>query len=225
MTSTSVVIAARNPGQLLIETLASVAAQTRPPSSVIVVDDGSTDGSVATGVAGFPSVTLITQQPLGRSAARNRGADATDSAYLLFLDADDLLRPGAIVALETAIESDPEVEMVHGRVVEFVDDRGGIPLSVRAPHSDVRVRLGGATLLRRSLWDRVGSMDERIPRGEWIDWISRAADCGARVVDIDDVVLERRLHVGNSAGPDDTDTHYLTVIRQALLRKRQESRP
>lgn len=224
MTGTSIVIAARNPGRLLVETLASVTGQTRPPSSVIVVDDGSTDGATASAAAGFPSVTLLTQGPLGRSAARNRGAAATDSGYLLFLDADDLLRPAAIETLETAIESDPEVEMVHGRVVEFVDDRGGTPVNLRTPHSDVRMRLGGATLLRRSLWNRVGPMDERIPRGEWIDWISRAADSGARVLDIDEVVLGRRLHAGSSAGPDDSDTHYLTVIRHALLRKRQEPR-
>lgn len=225
MTGTSVVIAARNPGQLLFETLASVASQTRPPSSVVVVDDGSTDGSVAPAVASFPFVTLITQQPMGRSAARNRGAATTTSAHLVFLDADDLLRPTALEVLETAIESDPLVELVHARMIEFIDQRDDTALAVRAPLSDVRTRLGGATLLRRSLWNRVGPMDERIPRGEWIDWISRATDCGAHVVDIDDVVLLRRIHAANSSGADDTDTHYLTVIRQALRRKQQGSRP
>ena len=225
MTGTSVVIAARNPGQLLFETLASVASQTRPPSSVVVVDDGSTDGSVTPAVASFPFVTLITQQPMGRSAARNRGAATTTSAHLVFLDADDLLRPTALEVLETAIESDPMVELVHARMIEFIDQRDDTALAVRAPLSDVRTRLGGATLLRRSLWNRVGPMDERIPRGEWIDWISRATDCGAHVVDIDDVVLLRRIHAANSSGADDTDAHYLTVIRQALRRKQQGSRP
>lgn len=225
MTGTSVVIAARNPGQLLFETLASVASQTRPPSSVVVVDDGSTDGSVTPAVASFPFGTLITQQPMGRSTARNRGAATTTSAHLVFLDADDLLRPTALEVLETAIESDPLVELVHARMIEFIDQRDDTALAVRAPLSDVRTRLGGATLLRRSLWNRVGPMDERIPRGEWIDWISRATDCGAHVVDIDDVVLLRRIHAANSSGADDTDTHYLTVIRQALRRKQQGSRP
>lgn len=227
MTGTSVVIAARNPGQLLFETLASVASQTRPPSSVVVVDDGSTDGSVAPAVASFPFVTLITQQPMGRSAARNRGVATTSSAHLLFLDADDLLRPTALEALEAAIESDPLVELVHARMIEFIDQRDDTALAVRAraPLSEVRTRLGGATLLRRSLWNRVGPLDERLPRGEWIDWISRATDCGAHVVDIDDVVLLRRIHAANSSSADDTDAHYLTVIRQALRRKQQGSRP
>lgn len=222
MTGTSIVIAARNPGPFLVETLASVAAQTRPPVSVVVVDDGSDDDAVVTSVAGFPEVALICQQPLGRSAARNHGAAATDSDFLLFLDADDLLRPDALEVMGAAFDADPALEMVHGRVFEFVDHRYPPPPGVRRRDAEVVLRLGGSTLLRRSLWDRVGGMDERLPRGEWIDWISRAQQENAAVANLDDIVLERRLHAFNSATPGDDDTHYLTVIRAALLRKRLE---
>lgn len=65
-------------------------------------------------------------------------------------------------------------------------------------------------------------MDEGLPRGEWIDWISRAQQQGAVVANLEDVVLERRLHAFNSATPGDDDNHYLSVIRAALLRKRLE---
>lgn len=222
MTGTSIVIAARNPGPFLVETLASVAAQTRLPVSVVVVDDGSDDDAVVTSVAGFPEVALIRQQPLGRSAARNRGAAATDSDFLLFLDADDLLRPDALEVMGAAFDADPALEMVHGRVFEFVDHRYPPPPGVRRRDAEVVLRLGGSTLLRRSLWDRVGGMDEQLPRGEWIDWISRAQQENAAVANLDDIVLERRLHAFNSATPGDDDTHYLTVIRAALLRKRLE---
>jgi len=223
MSSVGIIIAARNPGPFLVETLASVAGQTRPPTSIVVVDDGSDDDVVVESVVGFPTVTLIRQEPLGRSAARNCGAAASDSDFLLFLDADDLLRPEALMLMGAALDADPALEMVHGRVFEFVDHRYPPPPGVRHRDAEVFMRLGGSTLLRRSLWSRVGGMDERFPRGEWIDWISRAEKEGAAIAYLDDVVLERRLHTFNSPTPGDDDTQYLAVIRAALLRKRQES--
>jgi glycosyltransferase involved in cell wall biosynthesis len=222
MTEIDVVIPARNPGPFLRETLASVEAQTRRPAEVVVVDDGSDDDIVVESVSGFSLVTLIRQEPLGRSAARNRGAAATDSDFLLFLDADDLLRPDALRILATTLEADPSLDMVHGRVFEFVDHRYPPPPGARSRDAEVFVRQCGSTLLRRSLWDRVGGMDERLYRGEWIDWISRAQQMGAVVAHLDDIVLDRRLHAFNSATPGDDDTLYLKVIRAAILRKRQE---
>jgi glycosyltransferase involved in cell wall biosynthesis len=189
----------------------------------VVVDDGSDDNTVLESVAGYPTVTLIRQEPLGRSAARNRGAAATDSDFLLFLDADDLLRPEALQVMGAALDADPALEMVHGRVFEFVDRRYPPPPGVRNRDAELSLRLGGSTLLRRSLWRRVGEMDERLPRGEWIDWISRADHNGATVAHIGDIVLERRLHAFNSTTPGDDNRHYLSVIRAAILRKRLET--
>ena len=222
MNSTGIVVAARNPGPFLVETLASVVAQTRAPASVVVVDDGSDDDIVVQSVAGFPAVTLIRQGPLGRSAARNRGAAATDSDLLLFLDADDLLRPRALEVMGAVLDGDAALDMVHGRVFEFADGRYPPSPGVRRGGTQVSPRLGGSTLLRRSLWDRVGGMDERLPRGEWIDWISRAQTAGASVAHVDDIVLDRRLHAFHGATPGDDNTHYLAVARAALLRKRTE---
>lgn len=223
MTEISVIIAARNPGPFLVETLASVAAQTRPPTSVVVVDDGSDNETVVESIKGFPTVTLVRQEPRGRSAARNRGAAESDSDLLLFLDADDLLRPEALMIMGATLDADMTLEMVHGRVFEFVDHRYPPPPGARRRDAEVVLRLGGSTLLRRSLWDRVGGMDERFPRGEWIDWISRAEQMGAAIAYLDDVVLDRRLHAFNSATPGDENTHYLAVLRAAILRKRQEA--
>lgn len=215
----SVVIAARNPGALLAETLASVAAQTAPPSSVVVVDDGSTDGAAVREAGRHPFVTLLRQPALGRSAARNRGAAATTSDRILFLDADDLLRPEALAVMGAALDRDPALEMVHGRVFEFVDRRQPPPPGVRSRDAEVSVRLGGSTLLRRTLWERVGPFDESIPRGEWIDWVDRAAHLGAVARELPHVVLDRRLHAANSPGED--AAHYLSVVRAAILRSRR----
>ena len=166
MSSISVISPAWNPGPFLKEALASVMAQTRHPSSVVVVDDGSDDDVVADTVAEYPTVRLMRQEQSGSSVARNRGADATDSEFLMFLDADDRLRPEALRSLHAALEADPALGMVHGRMFEFVDERYPPPQGVRCSESVVAARLHGSTLLRRSAWECVGPFDERLKMGE-----------------------------------------------------------
>lgn len=223
MSSISVIIPARDPREFLGETLASIAAQTRPPTSTVVVDDGSADDVVVDTVARFPEVTLVRQEPLGCAAARNRGAEATDSDFLLFLDADDLLRPEALRVLGARLEADPDLQMVYGRVFEFVDRRYPPPPGVRHHDGAVAVRLPGSTLLRRSAWSCAGGFDEQLYRGEWIDWMGRASDLGLASAEIDDLVLERRLHSFNKSSSAPDKMQYLTAVaRAALLRKRQQ---
>ncbi len=224
MTGIGVVIAARDPGPLLRETLESATTQTRAPSAVVVVDDGSEDAAaVADEAAAFPEVRLIRQAPLGRSTARNRGAAAVMGDYLLFLDADDLLRPTALEVLGRRLDGDPSLDMAHGRVFEFVDRRDPPPPGARQRDAEATARLGGSTLMRRSAWSRVGPFDETIARGEWIDWISRANLAGLVTATVDHVVLERRLHSRNSATSGDDNAQYLAVIRAALERKRRKA--
>lgn len=220
----SVVIPVRNLADLLAETLGSVLAQTRLASEVIVVDDGSDDDSVATAVASFSSVTVIRQQHLGTGAARNRGATATDSEAILFLDADDLLRPDALASLGAALDADTHIDLVHGRMHEFVDQRNPPPPGMRHTELDSgAARLAGSTLIRRTFWDRTGGMDEALPRGEWIDWMSRALGLGPKVAEVEGVVLDRRLHASNkSASAGDRTPYLAAVVRAAILRKRRD---
>ena len=112
--SIAVVIPARDPGPFLDETLRSLVDQTRRPTEIVVVDDGSRDDSVAEAVARFPGVGLIRQEPSGRGHARNQGAAATSAPYLLFLDADDLLRPDSLALMSAVLDAQSGVDMVVG---------------------------------------------------------------------------------------------------------------
>src|SRR4051812_43257112 len=97
--SISVVIPAFNAEPYLGAAIESVLGQTRSAAQVIVVDDGSTDATSAVAEKFDDAVILIQQRNAGVSAARNNGAAAVAADWLLFLDADDLLRPDALERL------------------------------------------------------------------------------------------------------------------------------
>ena len=117
----AVAIACFNQGRYLADAIQSVVAQTRPPDEIILVDDGSTDCTRDVAAA-FPSVIYVYQCNAGLSAARNTALALTRAARILFLDADDLLRPGALAAAGQCLNADPARAFVHGAYV-IVDER------------------------------------------------------------------------------------------------------
>src|SRR5688572_23871683 len=96
--SVSIVIPAYNAEHLLGRALESIRAQEPSPTEVVVVDDGSTDGTPDL-ARGFDGVRLVQQSNKGLPGARNAGASAATGGLLFFLDADDELMPGGLAAV------------------------------------------------------------------------------------------------------------------------------
>src|ERR1700682_1849486 len=90
----SVVIPVYNAAPFLAETLASVFVQNYHPLEVILVDDGSTDRSLAVAEAWISPLRIRHQANAGPAAARNRGIEMAQGEYLAFIDADDRLPQG-----------------------------------------------------------------------------------------------------------------------------------
>ncbi len=105
----SVVIPAHDAEDTLPAAISSALAQTRRPDEVIVVDDGSTDGTAAVARSFGTAVRLVEQPCLGPSAARNAGVAAAASPLVAFLDADDLWQEGK---LERQVEALAEHQAV-----------------------------------------------------------------------------------------------------------------
>ncbi len=177
------VITTYNHARFLPEALASVAAQTRPASEVIVVDDGSTDDPHSV-VAGWPGVRFIRQENRGLAAARNTGLRGSRSPYVLFLDADDLLTPMAIAAGLDCFGRHPAAALVYGahrRVDAFRRPLGGRrydaitgdPLAALLRGN--LIGMHATVLYRRDLLLAAGGFDERLPRCEDYDVYLRLA--------------------------------------------------
>ena len=209
----SVVVPCYNQAAFVGAAISSILSQVRVPDEILIVDDGSRDGS-ADLVRGFGErIRLIVQPNRGAAAARNAGIEASKGDLLAFLDADDLWPAGSVSSrLEHLARTN--ADLVFGRVRQSrgTDDR-------RRPA--IPGRLAGAMLVRRATFDRVGRFDERYRTAETIDWLTRAKDSGIVESNCDEVVLVRRIHGDNlmirSAAPS---ADCLSVLRSTVTRRR-----
>lgn len=111
----SVVVPVYNAASTVAETLASIQGQSYPHWEALVIDDGSTDDSLAVAVAvaqADPRIRVVSQAHRGASAARNAGIGLAKFDWLLFLDADDWISPVHLEAMTAALASRPELDAV-----------------------------------------------------------------------------------------------------------------
>lgn len=113
MTKVSVVIPCYNAERYIGATLRSVLAQGLPDMEVIVVDDGSSDGSADLVRRGFPGVTLLRQANQGVAAARNHGIEHATGDWIAFVDADDIWLPDKLTAQLALLQANPDARIAY----------------------------------------------------------------------------------------------------------------
>lgn len=112
----SIIIPLYNRARLIAETLDAVERQVIQPKEVILIDDGSTDGSklVAQSYAGrISELKVISQANAGPGAARNRAIAMASGDWLVFLDSDDIPMPDKLANLAVAVDASPDVDFIH----------------------------------------------------------------------------------------------------------------
>lgn len=178
--SVSVVIPSHNRRRLLSRALVSVLAQTRPAEEVIVIDDGSTDGTAEAIAEELPEVRLVRQDHAGVSRARNLGIGFAHGDWIAFLDSDDEWLPHKLEQ-QVAVATDPrcpplihcdELWLRNGRRVNprrRHRKHGGwiyahcLPLCCISP---------SAAMIRRDVLLEAGGFDETLPACEDYDlWL------------------------------------------------------
>lgn len=222
----SVVVPVYNGERYLAEALESVLAQTYRPLELIVVDDGSTDGSADAGKRFGPQLRYSWQPHSGAGAARNRGVDLARGDFLAFLDADDLWVETKLALQMAAFEVDPELDMVFGHVQQFLSPDLTDKAMSRLRYSAEAVPgyVPSAMLIRRDAFLRVGPFESHWQLGEPMDWYIRALERGLKGLMLPEVVARRRLHADNlglreRGGQGD----YLRILKASLDRRRRSS--
>lgn len=224
-----VIVPVHNHAEYLPEAIESALAQEGADLDVLVIDDGSEDGSAEVARGFEPHVRVESQPRAGSGAARNRGVAASDGAFIAFLDADDRFAPGKLAAQLEAFAADPSLEAVFGHVREFVSPEldAEATRSVRAPSEPGPSHLASAMLIRRESFERVGPFATDLMLRQGVDWYARSRDAGLREAMLGEVVLERRLHATNSGLRESgkQDQYMLSAIRAALDRRRGQASP
>ncbi len=166
----SVVIPLYNARDVIKSTMESLLAQTYPHYEIVVVDDGSTDGSGDVVRAYGDRVQYIFQRNGGVAQARNRGIAAARGRYIALLDHDDLWDREKLAKQVAMLDSQPAIGMVVADVAHI--DRAGRPMNHVGPayqpqHEFARLFVQGfvptpsATLIRKDLLEAVGGFDEQ----------------------------------------------------------------
>lgn len=224
-TRVSVVVPCFNAAAYLGEALQSVLDQNVRNVEIVVVDDGSTDDSASVARRFTPHVQLASQTNQGISAARNRGLEVAAGSIIAFLDADDVMPANSIASRLAVLDTNPTVDVAVGLVTQFLspelddDTRQRIAIS----NEPTRGRVVGAMLIRRHVFERIGTFDSAFRLGETIDWVARADAAGVSMHTIDDVVLHRRVHSANSVRKAaQLRSDYLRVLRASISRQRAD---
>ena len=221
----SVIIPVRDGARYIVSAIESVLGQTRPPAEVLVIDDGSRDGTkdIVSQLCAC-GVRLIRQRPAGAAAARNHGVKLARYDLFAFLDADDLWTSIKLEQQCAELQSDPALDMVFGHVRQFVspDLEPAKRSRLRCPQESACSPHIGTMLVRRRSFERVGLFETEWSIGEFLAWYARAQLLGLREKMIPAVLLERRLHRTNQGVLKRSERgDYVRVIKKILECRRQ----
>ncbi len=211
-----VVIPAFNVERFVGDAIRSILAQSLPPVRVIVVDDGSTDGTGDVARACGDRVEVVRQENRGQGAATTNGVGRVTTPLVAFLDSDDLWLPGKIEKQLSHMKAQ-QLEAVYGHVCLMRD--GESPDFSRTQPNWNRTTL----LMRTEAFRRVGAVDDMPAlHGDMIDWVARARDLAIRMEMMPDVLSIRRIREGSLTYRRGGEHGYLTAVKAALDRRRAQ---
>jgi glycosyltransferase involved in cell wall biosynthesis len=218
----SVVIPAYQAERYVGEAIASAQAQEGVEVEVIVVDDGSTDGTRAA-VERHAGVRYLRQANAGIGPARNAGVLVAEGEFLAFLDADDLWTEGRLARQVALLRADPSLDMVFGHAHQFADPEHAAEIArgVAFIAEPTAAYIAGTMLILRSAFERVGPFPSHLEVGEFVEWYLRAVDLGLSGRMDDQVVLRRRIHLANTGIlKRDARLDYVRIVKASLDRRR-----
>ena len=219
----SVIIPVYNGKKFLHEAVGSVLNQNYQPLEIIIVDDGSTDGTSELQNSFGEQVHFIFQNNKGPAAARNKGIKEAKGEFLAFLDSDDLWPSDKLKLQTNYLLKDPDIQVVLGHTKPFDSENKNETDLVVKQSPVISVQIGSA-LFRRSAFDKVGNLDEGLQYSEDHDWFLRAREKGIKILVLENTTLYHRRHNNNMT--DNTDSHgyqLTTVIKKSLDRRRLQN--
>ncbi|OGP88721.1 MAG: hypothetical protein A2031_00190, partial [Deltaproteobacteria bacterium RBG_19FT_COMBO_43_11] len=220
----SVIIPVYNAERFVAAAIESVLYQSYRPLDVIIIDDGSTDGSAAI-AKNYPTLRYIYQPNAGLSAALNKGVAEAQGNYFAFLDADDLWMENKLALQMSMFEKHPDLDIVFGHHQRFYSSDVN-PDQTNGAETEEEILpafLKGAMLIKRDSFFRVGLFDTTLRVGDFLDWYKRASEIKLKSLMMPDVVLKRRIHDDHlSVRNQHATKDYVRIIKASLDRQRKK---
>lgn len=179
-TMISVIVPTYNRAHQLPRTLDSILCQSCSPKEIIVVDDGSTDETLALMTSEYPEIVFIQQQNTGVSSARNVGIKRASGDWIAFLDSDDEWLPEKLEIQMKALYENPEIKICHTNEIWI---RNGKRVNPKKKHE----KFGGwifqkclplccispsSVIIHKSIFKEIGLFDYSLPVCEDYDlWL------------------------------------------------------
>jgi glycosyltransferase involved in cell wall biosynthesis len=204
----SVITPTLNQAHFLEPTLRSVRAQTYPRIEHIVIDGGSTDGTLDIlrrlgGGGGEADGVLRWQSEPDRGMydAINKGLALANGEILAYLNSDDAWLPWAVEAVVRVFESRPDVDLVFGDGIKVFEADGAQRLRLFPPFDRVSLAnyeslMQPAVFWRGRLTERIGAFETGMRYVADLDYWLRAAEAGAKVAHLNEVIAIERIHEG-----------------------------
>ena len=222
----SVIIPVHNGERFVADAVNSVLAQNYPALEIIIIDDGSFDGTEAA-VRRLPcDVHYFKQEKLGPAAARNRGIRDASGDFVAFLDVDDLWPEHTLDRLVGELLRHPELEVARGysQVMEY--DPVANTYEYRGNPKESFPYSIACGVYRKRVFDRVGLFDKNLLFGEDTDWYNRANELKVPIQRVEAVTLHVRRHGKNMThGKTLVELNMLRVLKMSLDRQRLATPP
>ena len=218
----SVIIPVYNGERYLAKTIDSVLAQTYQFIEIIVIDDGSTDGSTKIAQS-YEAVRYIHQPNQGVPVARNTGIAAAKGEFIAFLDQDDTWDTNKLALQVEYLVKNPELGYVIGKQRLFLERGVEMPSWLREKllQEDQMGYLPSALLVRASILRQTGGFDSAHQTASDVEWFFKAKDIGIPMAVIPEALVYRRIHSDNqSSQVKALHSEYLKIVRLSVKRQK-----
>jgi len=219
----SVIIPVYNGENFIKEAVENVLSQKYPALEIIIINDGSTDGTEAI-INKLPvDIRYFTQDNNGPAAARNKGIRDASGEFITFLDADDLWPENNLNIMVDEILKSADMDIIRGyaQLMEF-NKTSDCYEYVGNPKESFPHYIGAA-IYRKSAFEKVGLFDPLLRFGEDSDWFLRAGEMKLNIKRLEETSLYVRRHGGNmTEGRNMLELNVMKVFKKTLERRRMQ---
>ena len=219
----SVILAVYNGEMFLDQALGSVLHQSYRNFELIIVDDGSTDGTGNTvrPYLEHSSISYVYQDNCGHAGALNTGISNARGEFIAFIDHDDLWDSKKLELQVDEFRADPGLDVVFAHLQNFSENARAEKL--KFVNKEMEGYTSATMLIRRNSFLEVGFFDPGLRKGYFFPWFDRLNMLGLRKFMLPELLYHRRIHGQNtSIGRDANDyKDYFRAIRKVRSQRAQ----